>query len=648
MLVGRLPRPLPAIVAILISSLALAAQVPARTAPGPISIEVDASQAAQSLFHSRLTIPVAPGPLTLLYPKWIPGEHGPTGPVVNSAGMKFTAGGQVLPWRRDDVDMYAIHLDIPTGVSQLEVALDYLAPVSGEGGFSAGASSTDKMAVVSWNWLLLYPAGFTAEQLTYRPALKLPPGWKFGTALPLAEAPPQPSPQPQTVVFRPATLYTLVDSPVIIGEYYRAVPLSAAGEARPAELDIAADSAAALDMSPDLEARYRQLVAEAGALFGARHYRDYHFLLSLSDHLAHFGLEHHESNDSRASERALIDDNQRKLMAGLLPHEYAHSWNGKYRRPLGLATPDYEQPMKGELLWVYEGLTTYLGDVLTARSGLLTSDQYREDLALTAAGMSHRPGRQWRPLLDTTVAAQVLYGVPEQWSSWRRSVDFYPEGELIWLDADATIRRLTNHQKSLDDFCKLFFGPPDQPANLAPAVNPYTFDDLVAAMNQVVAYDWRKFFNDRVNYTGPGAPLGGIEGSGWKLVYNETPSEMSRLRESRHLVDVAYSLGLIIGTRKSNRVLDSIFLGPAYQAGIVPGMNIVAVNGRKFTPEVLHDALKAAKSSSEPMQLMVENDDYFKTFSINYHEGDKYPHLERDSSKPDLLSDIIRAKSSRQ
>lgn len=335
-------------------------------------------------------------------------------------------------------------------------------------------------------------------------------------------------------------------------------------------------------------------------------------------------------------------------MAGLLPHEFVHSWNGKYRRPLGLSTPEYEQPMKGELLWVYEGLTTYLGDLLTARSGLLTADEYRDELALTAAAMSHRPGRQWRPLLDTTVAAQLLYEAPEQWSSWRRSVDFYPEGELIWLDADATIRRLSNNQKSLDDFCKLFFGPPDQPADQAPRVKPYTFDDLVAAMNQIAAYDWRKFFNDRVNYTGPNAPLGGIEGSGWKLVYNDRPSEMSRVRESRNLVDVTYSLGLIIGTGKDNLVLDSIFFMPAYQVGIVPGMKMIAVNGRKFTPEVLHDALKAAKSGSEPIQLLVENNDYFRTYSINYHEGDSYPHLERDPTKPDLLSDIIRAKSSRQ
>jgi len=646
MFVCRLPRPLLAVLAVLISSLAVAAPqrpAPAGAPPGPISIEVDASQAAQSLFHSRLTMPVTPGPLALLYPKWIPGEHGPTGPIVNSAGMKFTAGGRVLPWRRDDVEMYAIHLDIPPGASQLEIALDYLAPVSGQSGFSGGASSTDKMAVLSWNWLVLYPAGFTAGQLTYRPTLKLPAGWKFGTALPLAPG----APQSQTVVFQPATLNTLIDSPVIMGEYYRAVPLSPAGEARPTELDIAADSAAALNMTPDEEAHYRQLVAEAGALFGARHYRDYHFLLSLSQHVAHFGLEHHESNDSRTSERGLIDDSGRKLMAGLLPHEYVHSWNGKYRRPLGLSTPDYEQPMKGELLWVYEGLTTYLGDVLTARSGLLSADQYREDLAMTAAGMSHRPGRQWRPLLDTTVAAQVLYEAPEQWSSWRRSVDFYPEGELIWLEADATIRRLSNNQKSLDDFCKLFFGPPDQPLDQAPHVKPYTFDELVAAMNQVAAYDWRKFFNDRVDYVGPNAPLGGIEGSGWKLVYNDTPSEMNRLRESRELVDAAYSLGLIING-KTNRVLDSIFFMPAYQAGIVPGMQIAAVNGRKFTPDVLHQALKAAKSSSAPIQLLVENDDYFKTYSIDYHEGDKYPHLERDTAKPDLLGDIVRAKSSGQ
>jgi predicted metalloprotease with PDZ domain len=608
---------------------------PAKTYPGTIRLEVDATRAAENIFRAQETIPVTPGRLDLLFPKWIPGEHGPTGPIVDSTGIKFTANGQVIPWRRDDVEMYEYHLTVPPGVSRIEATLEYDAPVAGEGGFSAGSSATAKMAVLSWNWLVLYPAGYPAEGVNLQPSLRIPSDWKYGTALPQAgEA------QASTIQFSPTTLYTLIDSPVIMGEYYRKVELTPPADPRPAEMDIAADSAAALDMPSSLEQDYRNLVVEAGALFGARHYRDYHFLLSLSNHVAHFGLEHHESNDSRTGERGLVDDSGRKMMAGLLPHEYVHSWNGKYRRPLGLATPDYEQPMKGDLLWVYEGLTSYLGDVLTARSGLLTPDEARESLAGIGAALSHRPGREWRPLQDTAVDAQVLYGAPIQWSSWRRGTDFYDEGVLVWLDADTTIRKLSNNQKSLDGWIKTFYGPPDQPLNQAPRVNPYTFDELVASMNRYFPYDWRKFWLDRLDYVGPNAPLGGIENSGWKLVYNDKPSEMTRLRQSRGGVDAAYSLGLIIG--KDGRVFDSTLFMPAYQAGIVPGMTIIAVNGRKFSGEVLRDALKAAKTGSEPIQLLAENNEYFKTYAVNYHGGEMYPHLVRDETKPDLLSDILR------
>ncbi|MBZ5568437.1 MAG: M61 family peptidase [Acidobacteriia bacterium] len=618
---------------------------PAKVLPPTISLAVDATQAAQKILHARLTMTVTPGPLTLLYPKWIPGEHMPHGPIVDSVGLKFSAGGQTLPWRRDDADMFTYHLTIPAGVSQLEIALDYASPVAGEGGFSAGGSATDKLAVISWNQLLLYPAGFTSDQLTYEASLTLPQGWKFGTALPQSGTLQRVDSQKMNMaLFQPATLTTLVDSPVIAGEYYRSVPLSPEGEARPAELDMAADSAAAVDIGPDVQNRMRNLVAEGGALFGARHYRDYHFLLSLSDHVAHFGLEHHESNDSRVSERALIDDNLRRVAFGdLLPHEYTHSWNGKYRRPLGLSTPDFQQPMKGELLWVYEGLTQYFGKLLAARSGIWSADDFRDNVALLAAELAHRPGRQWRPLEDTAVAAQILYESSPQWSSWRRGVDFYDEGALIWLDVDATIRRLTNNQKSMDDFAKLFYGPPDNPPGVAPNVKPYTIDDVVSTLNQVAPNDWRKFLLDRVATVGPNAPLGGLEGSGWKLVYTDTPSGLQRTRDSiERDADLRYSLGLLLN--RTGRVADSVFFMPAYQSGIMPGMTIVAVNGRKYSAEVLHDAVKAAKNDSAPIQLLVENSEYYKTYSVNYHDGDRYPHLVRDPSRTDYLGDMIKPR----
>ncbi len=586
-----------------------------------------------------MTMPVTPGRLILLYPKWMPGEHMPSGPIQDNVGLKFTAGGQTLPWRRDDVDMNAYHLTIPAGATQLEVTMDYTSPVAGEGGFTGGASSTDKLTLISWNQLLLYPAGFPSDQLTYQASLTLPQGWKFGTALPQSGA-AQPN---QQITFQPATLTTLVDSPVITGQFYRSIPLSPQGEARPAEWDIAADSAAAIDVPQDLQGKMRNLVAEAGVLFGARHYRTYHFLLSLSDHVAHFGLEHHESNDSSTSERALIDDNLRRVAFGdLLSHEYSHSWNGKFRRPAGLSTPDYAQPMKGELLWIYEGLTQYFGKILAARSGIWSPDDFRDNYALLAAEEAYHVGRRWRPLTDTGVAAQVLYGAPFQWSSWRRGVDFYDEGALIWLDVDATIRQKTNNQKSIDDFAKAFYGPPDNSLNEPPHVKPYTLDDVVTALNQVVANDWLKFLLDRVNYVGPNAPLAGLEGSGWRLVYTDIPSDLQRTRDSiEQDGDFRYSLGVFLN--RAGRVGDSIPTLPAYVAGIMPGMTIVAVNGRKYSGEVLHDALKAARGGSEPIELLVENSEYYRTYAVNYHDGDRYPHLVRDPSKPDYLGDIIKA-----
>ncbi len=624
-------RALVAVIAVLIFPLPSLAQSKAPS----LTLAVDATEAPRKIFHARLTIPASPGTLTLYYPKWIPGEHAPDGPVVDLAGLKFTGNGQTLNWRRDLTDMYTIHVEVPAGVTTVEASLDYLSP-AGERGFSEAASATARMTVVSWNQVLLYPSGWPADQITYRASLRLPEGWKFGTALPVA------SHSGNEINFQPASLYTLVDSPVIAGEYLKVVPLSPAGEYPPHEMDIAADSAAALDAPPEVWQDYRNLVSQAYALFGARHYRDYHFLYSLSNHVAHFGLEHHESDDSRVGEDGLVNPGERKLVAGLLPHEYVHSWNGKYRRPADLTTPDYEKPMVTTMLWVYEGLTSYLGDVLTARSGMWNPQEFREELAMTGAMLDHSPGRTWRNLQDTNDSAQVLYFSPPQWSSWRRSVDFYPEGVLDWLWADVIIRQQTHNQKSLNDFCKLFYAGPTPQPNQAPTVKPYTFDDLVNALNQVAPYDWRGFWHERLTTHAAHAPLGGIEGSGWRVVYTDTPSEMSKLAEqNRKSINAEYSVGLAL--RDDGTIVDAVQGMLAANAGIGPGMQVVAVNGRKFTPEVWHDALKATKTASGPLQLLIENTDYFTTYSLNYHGGEMYPHLERETSQPDLLSDIIKA-----
>ena len=603
-------------------------------ANGPIvTLSVDASDAPRKMFHAQLRIPATPGTLTLYYPKWIPGEHGPTGPITDLTGLKFTASGKPLKWRRDLLDGFTFHVEVPAGENEVIADLDYASPASYEAGYSGGMAATEKLYIVNWNTLLLYPAGYPSDQLTYNASLRLPAGWKFGTSLHVSN-------QVGSVIhFAPVSLTMLVDGPVLTAEYLKVVPLTPPGENPPAELDLAADSAAALDAPEEVWEHYRNLVKQAGILFGAHHYLDYHFLLTLSDHVAHFGLEHHESNDSRTEERALIEEDGRKNSAGLLPHEYVHSWNGKYRRPADLSTPDYEQPMQTDLLWMYEGLTSYLGDMLSARSGERTPSLARDALAQMAADLDHRSGRVWRNLQDTADGVPTMQDAPRGWEDYRRPVDYYDEDVLNWLWVDVIIRQQSKGAKSLDDFCKLFHGAPSG----APMVKTYTFDDIVSALNQVTPYDWRGFWTERLSNHGPGAPLGGVEGSGWKLAYDEYPSDLDRAgdREGK-AVGAHYSVGLLFGS--DGVIRDTVEGMVAAKAGIGPGMKVVAVNGRRFSAEVWHDAIRAAKTSTSPIELIVENTEYFRVVKLDYHEGEKYPHLVRDESKPDLLTEIYRAK----
>lgn len=610
---------------------AAAVRAPSIAAPPNVTLSVDATEAPRKIFHSQLTIPASPGTLTLYYPKWIPGEHAPSGPVIDTAGIKFTGNGQILKWRRSLDDGWTINVEVPAGVNEVHATLDFLSETEEEGAYTSGRSATAKLAVISWNQLLLYPKGWTADQINFSASLRLPSGWKFATPLPVA------SQSGDEVRFSTTSLYTLVDSPVLTGEYLKAVALNQ-GQTPAVELDVAADSAVALEPPSDVWDNYRNLVKQATTLFGATHYRDYHFLYSLSENVAHFGLEHHESNDSRSDERTLIDPQLRILHGALLTHEYVHSWNGKYRRPADLTTPDYQQNMRDDLLWVYEGLTEYLGDVLAARSGIWTPDQYRDELARTAAMMDHRTGRVWRNLQDTADFAPELYFSSHAWEAWRRGVDFYEEGELDWFWVDTIIREQSKGKKSIDDFCHLFHGAPSTP----PMVKTYTFDDVVNALNQIVPYDWRGFWTQRLTTHDAHAPFGGIEGSGWKIVYDENRSEMIRAREEAYReIDASFSIGLLI--KEDGTIVDAVEGMLAARAGIGPGMKLVAVNGRRFTPQVLRDALALGKNSKEPLQLLVENTDYFRTFNLDYHEGEKYPHLVRDESKPDLLTDIVRA-----
>src|ERR1017187_944680 len=607
-------------------------------APNTVRLRVDATDAPRRLFHVQMTMPAKPGPMTLLYPEWIPGEHGPTGPIVNLVGLKVQGGGQTIAWKRDSDNMYAFHLNVPAGVSSLEVAFDFISPPESEG-FSSGSSATSELAVLNWNQLILYPQGAQADDLQYQATLRVPNAWRYGTALPIhGEA-------GNVLEFQPAALTTLIDSPVSTGAHYKTIGLGS-DHGIPHYLHLAADSDRALEVSPEVVNQYKSLVVEAGALFGSRHYRGYHFLFTLSDHVAHFGLEHHESSDDRYSERALIDPEPQKAFGFLLPHEFVHSWNGKYRRPSGLISGGhdggYDTPMKGDLLWVYEGLTEYLGEVLTPRSGLWSADDYRESLAGTAAELDTKYGRTWRPLEDTAIAAQILYGAGDDYASYRRGVDYYPEGTLIWLDADTLIRQLTKGAKSLDDFCHAFHGGPSG----APALKPYDFADVVAAMNAVAPYDWAGFFNQRLHSTDAHAPLDGIRRAGWKLVYDGVRSDFWKAAEdARKLADLSYSLGLKV--KEDGTIEDVVFDGPAKKAGIAPAARLVAVNNRQYTETVLREAVQKAAADAKPIELLIKSGEYYETHRIDYHGGERYPHLVRDAAAADVLSQIIAPKAKR-
>jgi predicted metalloprotease with PDZ domain len=617
---------------LLVSMVTLAAYLSGSGNPPvqAIQLHVDLTDAPRNIYHAHLQFPVHAGDVSLVFPKWIPGNHRPSGPIAALTGIRMQAGGQSLPWQRDPVEMYEFHVTVPSGVEMLDVFLDALTSQDSAGG--GGPAASGNILDLNWNAVLLYPKGARSDDVVFAPSVTLPAGWKFGTALPGAHG------SGDRVEFAPVSLTTLVDSPLIAGVHYRQIVLTKPGETPLHVMDLVADAEADLAVTPKDLAAYQKLVAETGALFGARHYREYHFLLTLSSQVGGHGLEHHESNDSVASERTLLDPNLHMLEAGLVPHEFAHSWNGKYRRPLGLVTTNYQEPMIGDLLWVYEGLTDYLGNVLAERSGLLTDEQYREALAATAAMLDHRMGRNWRPLEDTARSVQILRMIAtSEWVNWRRSLDYYPEGELIWLEVDSIIRQQTHGQRSLNDFCRQFHGGETGP----PKVVPYTFDDVVRALNGVAAYDWAKLLKERVNATSTHAPLGGIERGGWKLVYTDKPNAFTEAAEKMYkFVDFSDSLGFSLG--RDGTFADVIVDSPAYQARLGPGMKLLGVNSRKWSPELLHAAVKAAQQGGGPIELLVENAQSIQTYSVSYQGGEKHPHLERVDGQPDMLSDILK------
>ncbi|HYL02194.1 MAG TPA: hypothetical protein VEU54_02145 [Steroidobacteraceae bacterium] len=621
-----------ALVQALTAAVAIFALGEARAAD--LTVRVDAREVQRRHIHTELTVAVHAGPLTLVFPKWLPGEHGPTGPLDSVIALVIRANGQPLEWRRDPLDMYAIEVTVPAGVSELVISLD--SGLATEGGhFSAGPTSSDQLAILPWNEFVLLPKGRDATQLTTRAQLVAPAGWQVSCALAL---------QPQddgSLALEPATLEQLIDSPVQMGAYVERVALTGSDPYPQLEhtISIAADSAAALATPVGFAAGYSQLVAQAGALFGTRMYRHYTWLLTLSDHVEHFGLEHHESSDDRTFENTLSDEARREGLAELLAHEYVHSWNGKYRRPAGLLSPDYQRPMDGSLLWVYEGLTQFWGTVLPVRAGLVSAASYREMLAEVAGSFDLEPGDRWRPLADTAVAAQILYGAPEAWRSSRRHTDFYEASELLWLNVDTALRAHSSGRASLDDFMRRFYAG----AGGAPALKPYTEADVYATLGAVASADWRTLVRKHLDSLGPGAALAGLESSGWKLAYSP---EKNSYVEYREKLDKSLERQWSIGLRLSDQgeILDTIAGGPAVRAGAGPGMKLIAVDGRRFSVAILDAAIAAAHQDHRPIELLVENAEFYRTLRVEYFDGARFPHLVRIEGRPDVLAEVLQPR----
>lgn len=609
----------------------LRAAVPApadRPYPGTIVLKVDATNLAQQIFRMQMTVPVSPGPMTFLYPQWLPANHGPSGPLTQLAGLKFTAGGKPVAWTRDPVDVFAFHVTVPDGVTTLEVQYQFLSPLDPAQG---RVVMTDDILGLQWPSVTLYPAGYVARRITVQPSLTLPAGWQYGTALETAQR------TGDEVQFKAHDLETLIDSPLFAGRHFRKFDLDPGARVR-VSLNVVADNADSLEAKPEQIAAHRAMVQQSLKLFGSHHYEHYDFLLALSDEFGGIGREHHQSSENGVKPGYFTDWARGEAGRDLLPHEYAHSWNGKFRRPAGQDVPNFNTPLQNDLLWVYEGQTQYWGSVLGARSGLLSQAGARDALASTAARYDNVTGRSWRAVQDTVNDPIVAGRRPLAWSSYQRSEDYYAEGALIWLDVDTRIRELSGDKRSLDDFARAFYGIGN--GSMRPVF--YTFDDVVATLAKVQKFDWAPFLRARLDGNGPGAPLDGLARAGWKLVYTETPTDYIKNAEERSKVaDFSYSLGFAV--RADGGVSNVRWDGPAFRAGLAGNTTIVAVNNKVFKPEVLKAAVKASKDGKAPIELLVRKGNNLRTIALDYHGGLRYPRLERIPGTPDRLAAIYRA-----
>jgi predicted metalloprotease with PDZ domain len=615
----------PLLAALLFSTVA---PQPSPAVPIVMTLDVDASDAPLKILHATMTMPAKAGPLTLFYPKWIPGEHMPSGPIANLTGLHISADGKELDWRRDLVEMNAFAITVPAGAKSLTAKYDYV--IVGGGAFGSSASTNAKIAVINWYTVGLYPMGESPATITVTAALKAPQGWKHGGSLDIERV------DGNTIRYAPTTLEMLNDHPVLLGEHFRSITLWPAGSAAGEHvIDVVADSEWALQFPQSRIDAYKKIVLEERHVFGdVGHYRKYHWLLTLSDNLGSFGVEHHECADDRVAENTFVDDDTAKRSSLLLPHEFFHSWNGKARRPAGLVTGGYEKPMKDDLLWVYEGLTEYYGELLAARGGLISAQEWLDETAANALAVSE-PGRTWRPLQDTADSSPFLYLAGGGWSGWRRTTDFYQEGSLIWLEADVTIRRLTKGAKSLDDFCTLFHGQAD---NGRVWVKAYDAAEVFDTLNKVAPFDWKTFFEQRLRSKSAEIPAGGIEAGGYRVTYTDAPNMFTDPWSLDGGLNALGSLGIHVA---ADGAVDNAWPDrPAYLAGISNGMKIVAVNGRRFSNDELKRAIVASKTTAEPLEFIIENGSYFKTVKVDYHGGLRYPHLERVAGRDDLLTGI--------
>lgn len=577
--------------------------------PGTIKLDVDATDLDRAIFRVRETIPVAKaGPMTLLYPKWLPGNHAPRGEIEKLAGLVIRANGRVLPWTRDVIDVYAFHIDVPAGARQLDVEFQFISATEANQGRIV---VTPTMISLQPNSVSLYPAGYFTRQIPIQMTARFPAGWTAAGAVPAKAA-------GSTYTYDTTNYEVLVDSPVLAGKYGKVWALSPR-----VDLNVFADDPKELAATPAQIDAHKRLVDQAVKTFGAQHYDRYEFLLSITDQLGGIGLEHHRSSENGVTPGYFTDWDSGPGRRNLLPHEFTHSWDGKFRRGADLWTPDFRTPMRNSLLWVYEGQTQFWGYVLQARSGMVSKQDTLDMYASILGTYDLAPGRQWRPMIDTTNDPVISARRPKGWTSWQRSEDYYNEGLMVWMEVDAMLRQKSNGTKSIDDFARAFFGIRDGDWGEV----TYTFEDVARTLNGIVPYDWAGFLNQRLTETGQPAPVNGFAMNGYKLVYTSEPTAFFKQQEKSRGADVSYSLGLVVAN--DGRISTVIWNSPAFKAGLDVGTEIQAINGQSYSAERLKAAIVTAKDSKTPIRLLVRNEDRFRDISIDYQGGPRYPRLQK-------------------